>query len=76
MSALYYCYEADTHCPACAARRFGPEREGTDGEGNPVRCGFAWDDGPMDEHNRRLPIVCGTCLGIVREGEETEEQDQ
>ena len=54
-----YAYEADLHCLACTAQRFGldlqalqADFETTDGEGNPVHPVFAGD--VTDD-------VCGDC---------------
>ena len=65
MRIVAYTFEADVHCPACTARRFGgikwmgdddehgvPERA-TDLEGNRVHPVFV-----TDEHNF---THCGTC---------------
>lgn len=45
---IAYTYEADTHCPDCAATRFGCDENdfitGTDGEGNPVGVISPWDE--------------------------------
>lgn len=46
-------YEADVHCDACAALRFGPPEGEIDGEGNPV------SRMPADDPLRYS--LCGTC---------------
>jgi len=69
---IAYTYDADTHCPPCAEARFprcedgfigcpDDEHAAADSEGNPVGAIFPWDEDPDG-------IVCGTCMGVVREG--------
>ena len=58
---IAFTYEADHHCPRCTVARFGPDCEGTDGEGNPVGALFPWDE--WHEPSEPLPqvLACGTC---------------
>lgn len=68
-----YVYEADLHCPECAAKRFGVDEHGTipedaiDREGNGVGAVAPWE--PWDTHH----WPCGTCGVVVipasREGQ-------
>jgi len=62
MYPIAYTYEADIHCTACAAKRFGdPDSpENLDLEGNPIGAIFETDetDGP---------ICCGDCMETIRD---------
>lgn len=61
-----YTYDADTHCPSCAEKRWGLEEHGrwvredaTDREGNTVHPVFSTDE--LEDLE-----VCGTCREMIR----------
>lgn len=63
---IAYVYEADTHCPPCAEKRFGRSERGfiaehsQDSEGNPVGAYFPWNwEGDL--------LACGTCHEVIRD---------
>jgi hypothetical protein len=70
MRVIAYTYEADHHCEACTAARFGPECEGIDGEGNEVGAVAPWDEwyaNDVYEGNATATLACGTCGEIIEE---------
>ena len=66
---IAYTYEADTHCPGCAFKRFGRDENGfvpenaEDSEGNGVGVIAPWDEWEG-------VLACGTCGGVIREAED------
>jgi hypothetical protein len=64
---IAYTYEADTHCPACTAERFGPSRDGRDSEGNRVGAIWPWDEWCEPSEPGRQYLACGTCYGVIEE---------
>jgi hypothetical protein len=74
---IAYTYEADHHCPGCAAAAFGVDEDGgipesaEDSEGNPIGAVAPWDEWQnIGEGSQTL--ACGTCGGIIDEYEEDE----
>ena len=67
----HWCYNADTHCHACAEKAFGiqalEDDTARDGEGNPVHPVFSTDEGPIDEWGKRMSVFCGTCITQIYE---------
>lgn len=63
---IYYTYDADVHCPECAAAA-GMDRDGAvDSEGNPPGVAFSTDETPCEG------VLCGTCgdmLALPRYGQ-------
>lgn len=70
---IAYTYDADTHCPACAEARFGRCGGGfiaccvRDSEDNSVSAVFSWDEWCEPDEPGVHVLVCGTCLGVIRE---------
>ena len=68
----YWTYLADCHCQECTETAFGPDaldqNPAYDVEGNPVRPVYSFEEGSLDEHNRRAAVHCGTCGTECREG--------
>lgn len=58
-----YTYEADYHCIECTHRNF-EGHEWVDREGNDIHPVFASDEGWWAESHE-----CGTCRGLINEGE-------
>lgn len=59
---IAYAYDADVHCPECAAERFGdklddPKTE--DSEGNTLGVMFSWDEGS------ERGTYCGDCSAEI-----------
>jgi hypothetical protein len=73
---IAYTYEADTHCPDCAEKRFGLSPRGfiaedaTDGEGNSVGVIAPWDEWYNIGEGFQT-LSCGTC-GVVIETHDEE----
>lgn len=70
---IAYMYEADVHCPGCAAERFGVSADGwiadgaEDSEGNPVGVIAPWDEWWQPSEPLPQVLVCGTCGGVIDE---------
>jgi RNA polymerase subunit RPABC4/transcription elongation factor Spt4 len=66
---IAYTYEADTHCPACAEKRFGVNGYGFivgfDSEGNEVGVIAPWDEWYDLEYQANQTLVCATCERII-----------
>lgn len=81
-SPIAYTYDADYHCPACAARRFGVDEsrevftDAADSENNPIGAVFAWDEWHEPSEPGRQVLACGTCGGFIAEvGEDLTARD-
>lgn len=65
---IAYTYEAGTHCPACAEKRFGLDEfgfiAGVDSEGNEVGAIAPWDEWHDPEGGEQF-LECGTCRDII-----------
>ena len=78
MTIDYWTYAADTFCTTCAETAYGPALDdGTarDGEGNPPRAVYDWDEGALDEDGdrfRRAAVHCGACGAKCRDAGEWE----
>lgn len=81
---IAFIYEADTHCPDCAEKRFGRGTRGfiaegaIDHEGNPVGVIAPWDEW-FDAGCGYQSLACGTCGEVIEtydeEPQEPEEGD-
>jgi hypothetical protein len=66
LDPIAYTYDADTHCPTCAARAFGVDSDGwipvsaIDSENNPVGALAPWDEW-YDIGYGTQTLTCGTC---------------
>ena len=79
---IAYTYEADVHCPLCAAARFGLEPGHTwvaddarDTEGNLVGAIAAWDEWCEPSDSGLHVLACGTCADVIREHQHLAEAD-
>lgn len=67
METISYVYQADHHCPDCTRDAGMDKEDAIDSEGNDVYPFGGWEEGPLDEYGNAAPIICGTCLEIIRE---------
>lgn len=64
---IAYTYEADVHCPSCAAARFGLDDQGfvpagvTDAEGNEPGAVAPWDEWGEPCAGEDQVLVCSDC---------------
>lgn len=67
---IAYTYEADYHCPGCAAIDFGVDASGdivgVDSEGNEIGIVAPWDEWQQFTGEPEV-LACGTCGGIIEE---------
>ena len=65
---IAYTYEADTHCPQCAEKRFGLHNNlisGTDSEGNEVGVIAPWDEWHCEDSLVMQTLACATCATVL-----------
>jgi len=68
---IAYTYDADTHCPDCAFKRFGRDDNGfvpesaTDNEGNGVGAYAPWDEWWDPSQDGDQVLACSTCGGVI-----------
>lgn len=64
---MAYTYDAAHHCEGCAAERFGWDADGfitgEDGEGNPVRALYGWEEWHEPSIAGVQVLSCDTCGG-------------
>lgn len=64
---IAYTFEADYHCPACSARRFGVDEDGftpedaRDSEGNPIGAVAPWDEWHEPSEPGVQVLSCTDC---------------
>lgn len=66
---IAYTYEADTHCPECAEKRFGVNGygfiTGVDSEGNEVGVIAPWDEWYDITYYTDQTLACATCKRTI-----------
>lgn len=72
LDPIAYTYEADHHCPTCAARAFGVDPEtgfipetARDYESNPIGAVFPWDEWHEPSEHAAQTLNCGTCGVLI-----------